>query len=83
MAARELRYEWFETLRKQREASVIATAHHKDDSVETVLLNLIRGTGINGLLGIRPRNGNIVRPLLCLSREEIIAYLQYLSLIHI
>lgn len=79
MAARELRYEWFETFRKQREASVIATAHHKDDSVETVLLNLIRGTGINGLLGIRPRNGNIVRPLLCLSREEIIAYLQYID----
>ena len=79
MAARELRYEWFETLRGQREASVIATAHHKDDSVETVLLNLIRGTGINGLLGIRPRNGNIVRPLLCLSREEIIAYLQYID----
>lgn len=79
MAARELRYEWFETLRRKREASVIATAHHKDDSVETVLLNLIRGTGINGLLGIRPRNGNIVRPLLCLSREEIIAYLQYID----
>ena len=79
MAARELRYEWFETLSRQREASVIATAHHKDDSVETVLLNLIRGTGINGLLGIRPRNGNIVRPLLCLSREEIIAYLQYID----
>lgn len=79
MAARELRYEWFETLRGQREASVITTAHHKDDSVETVLLNLIRGTGINGLLGIRPRNGNIVRPLLCLSREEIIAYLQYID----
>ena len=79
MAARELRYEWFETLRGQREASVIATANHKDDSVETVLLNLIRGTGINGLLGIRPRNGNIVRPLLCLSREEIIAYLQYID----
>ena len=79
MAARELRYEWFETLRRQREASVFATAHHKDDSVETVLLNLIRGTGINGLLGIRPRNGNIVRPLLCLSREEIIAYLQYID----
>lgn len=79
MAARELRYEWFETLRRQREASVITTAHHKDDSVETVLLNLIRGTGINGLLGIRPRNGNIVRPLLCLSREEIIAYLQYID----
>ena len=79
MAARELRYEWFETLRKQRGAAVIAVAHHKDDSVETVLLNLIRGTGINGLLGIRPKNGNIVRPLLCLSRDEIITYLQRMN----
>lgn len=79
MAARELRYEWFETVREQCGAAVIAVAHHKDDSVETVLLNLIRGTGINGLLGIRPRNGKIARPLLCLSRSEIIAYLQHIN----
>ena len=54
MAARDLRYAWFEELRRERQAAVIAVAHHKDDSVETFLLNLLRGTGINGLLGIRP-----------------------------
>lgn len=75
MAARELRYEWFERLRAQTGASVIAVAHHRDDSVETLLLNLIRGTGINGLRGIRPKNGYIVRPLLNVSREDILAYL--------
>lgn len=75
MAARELRYEWFEEVRKTCNAAVIAVAHHQDDSVETFLLNLIRGTGINGLRGIRPKNGHIVRPLLCLSRKEIINYL--------
>lgn len=76
MAARQLRYAWFEELRRQQCASVIAVAHHKDDSVETILLNLIRGTGINGLLGIRPKNERIVRPLLCVSRGEIEDYLQ-------
>lgn len=76
MAARELRYDWFEEIQKECGASVIAVAHHQDDSVETLLLNLIRGTGINGLRGIRPKNGNIVRPLLCLNRTEIIDYLQ-------
>lgn len=76
MAARELRYEWFEKKRMECHADKIAVAHHQDDSIETMLLNLIRGTGITGLLGIRPINGYIVRPLLCVSREEIICYLQ-------
>lgn len=76
MAARELRYAWFEKVRKECGASVVAVAHHQDDSVETLLLNLIRGTGINGLRGIQPQNGKIVRPLLCLDRKEIIEYLQ-------
>ena len=76
MAARELRYNWFEEIRNQCRADVVAIAHHPDDSVETILLNLIRGTGITGLLGIRPRNGVIVRPLLCINREEIMRYLQ-------
>lgn len=76
MAARELRYNWFEEIRQECGADVIAIAHHQDDSVETFLLNLIRGTGINGLRGIRPKNGNIVRPLLCLDRKEIIDYLK-------
>lgn len=78
MAARELRYQWFAELKDKQQAVVIAVAHHRDDSVETLLLNLIRGTGINGLLGIRPKNGDIVRPLLCVSREEIISYLNNL-----
>lgn len=76
MAARELRYDWFEQLRQQCHAQVIAVAHHRDDDVETLLLNLLRGTGIQGLRGIRPRNGFVVRPLLCLSRNDLLAYLQ-------
>lgn len=76
MAARELRYQWFAEIKEKTKADVIAVAHHQDDSVETVLLNLIRGTGINGLLGLRPKNGDIVRPLLCISRKEITDYLQ-------
>ena len=75
MAARELRYNWFETLRKHYQADYIAVAHHKDDSVETVLLNLIRGTGIKGLTGISAKNGYVVRPLLCISRSEIENYI--------
>lgn len=75
MAARELRYNWFETLRRHHQADFIAVAHHKDDSVETVLLNLIRGTGIKGLTGISPKNGYIVRPLLGISRSEIEKYI--------
>ena len=74
MAARELRYNWFETLRKHHGANYIAVTHHKDDSVETVLLNLIRGTGIKGLTGISPKNGEIVRPLLNTTRDEIENY---------
>lgn len=79
MAARELRYDWFESLRKQCKADVIAVAHHRDDSVETFLLNLIRGTGINGLRGIQPVNGVIVRPLLTISRHEILDYLSEIN----
>lgn len=76
MAARELRYAWFGKLRQQIGAEAIAVAHHRDDSVETVLLNLIRGTGINGLKGIPARNGNVVRPLLNESRSSIEEYLK-------
>jgi len=71
MAARELRYGYFEQLRKDIGASGICVAHHRDDSVETVLMNLIRGTGLRGLTGIQPRNGVVLRPLLCVSRQEI------------
>ena len=75
MAARELRYAWFEQMRVQTHAAVTAVAHHRDDSVETFLLNMVRGTGINGLKGIAPVNGHVVRPLLTMGRTEILDYL--------
>lgn len=75
MAARELRYDWFEEQRVATGAQAIAVAHHRDDSVETLLMNLVRGTGIRGLSGIRPKNGFVVRPLLAVSREDILEWL--------
>lgn len=75
MAARDLRYEWFEKLRVKHKADTIAIAHHRDDSIETILINLIRGTGIKGLTGIPLKNNHIVRPLLSISRNEIMEYL--------
>lgn len=79
MAARDLRYKWFGNLREEIGAEVIAVAHHRNDSVETLLLNLVRGTGINGLRGIRAVNGRVVRPLLCVDRNEILSYLERLG----
>ena len=77
MAARELRYNLFEELRISSGAEAIAVAHHRDDSAETMLLNLTRGTGIKGLRGIQPKNGRIIRPLLCVGRDEILDYLKW------
>ncbi len=74
MAARDLRYGWFEEVRNEYNADYIAVAHHKDDSIETVLMNLIRGTGIKGLTGIPPKNGFVSRPLLTVLRSEIEDY---------
>ncbi|WP_372775510.1 tRNA lysidine(34) synthetase TilS [Mangrovibacterium sp.] len=74
MAARDLRYSWFEKIRKQLKYDFLATAHHRDDLIETMLINLSRGTGIRGLSGIQSKNGAIVRPLLFASRDEIVAY---------
>ena len=71
MAARELRYKWFEEIRLQHNYQFIAIAQHQNDAIETVLLNLVRGTGISGLHGILPKRGNIIRPLLFLSRQQI------------
>ena len=75
MAARELRYRWFDQLCDDIGAAGVCVAHHRDDLVETVLLNIVRGTGLRGLTGIQPRNGRVLRPLLCVSRAEIEAYL--------
>ncbi|WP_028297182.1 tRNA lysidine(34) synthetase TilS [Olivibacter sitiensis] len=71
MAARNLRYEWFSELMKSEGYNKLAVAHHKNDSVETVLLNLCRGTGLTGLHGILVARNHIVRPLLYLSRQDI------------
>lgn len=73
-AARVLRYEWFDMLCLSHGYACVATAHHRDDSVETFFLNLFRGTGIAGLHGIRPRSGRVIRPLLCFSRADIDRY---------
>jgi tRNA(Ile)-lysidine synthase len=72
MAARDLRYAWF----REESEQFIAVAHHRDDQAETLLLNLLRGTGLRGLAGMQPNHDGIIRPLLCLSREEILQYLE-------
>lgn len=77
-AARKMRYAFLESL-----DGVIATAHTADDNLETVLLNLTRGTSLRGLCGIPPRRGRIVRPVLCLTRAEIEAYLKDNALPHV
>lgn len=74
MAARELRYEWFEQLRELFSYNYIAVGHHADDVAETVLINLARGTGIHGLTGIKAKLGKIIRPLLPFTRMELEAY---------
>lgn len=74
MAARKLRYDWFEKIRTENNFHAIATAHHRDDSIETVLMNLIKGTGIHGLHGILPKQGKIIRPLLFAGKNEIRKY---------
>jgi len=75
-AGRDCRYEFFQQLSDELEGALIATAHHQDDRAEGVLLNLIRGTGIKGLRSVMPINGRVIRPLLSLTRDDIMAYLQ-------
>ena len=76
MAARSLRYDWFEELCLSNNYDVILTAHHANDNIETLLMNIIRGTGVEGLTGIPEQNGRILRPLLPFYKSEIIAYAQ-------
>jgi tRNA(Ile)-lysidine synthase len=71
MAARELRYQWLEHLRQSEGYHYVAVAHHQNDSVETILLNLVRGTGVSGLHGILPKRDFLIRPLLYLSKVEV------------
>ena len=81
MAARELRYNWFEEIRKQNSFDTIAIAHNLNDNIETFLINLIRGTGITGLTGMRPASNRIIRPLLFAKREEITTYCNRQSIV--
>lgn len=74
MAARNLRYDWFHNLLKTKGFDYLLTAHHANDSIETMLLNLLRGTGIKGMKGVPETNGRVVRPLLGFTKQEIIHY---------
>jgi len=80
MAAREIRYDWFEEIRKARNLQGIILAHHEDDQLETIFLNLTRGTGIEGLYGMAERRGFLIRPLLTFSREKILQFAKTNSL---
>lgn len=84
VAARELRYTWFDKIAQEKECQAITVAHHRNDQAETILLNLKRGAGLRGLAGMRPKSANpmspegvpVVRPLLCTTRDYIEHYLR-------
>lgn len=76
MGCRELRYDWFRSLKREHSLSRIVVAHNADDNTETMLLNLLRGTGVRGLTAMREDTGEILRPLLSFSRAEIVGYLE-------
>ncbi|MDP2114481.1 MAG: tRNA lysidine(34) synthetase TilS [Bacteroidota bacterium] len=80
MAARDLRYDWFNQLLDQHGFDFLATAHHQDDVIETFLINLSRGSGIKGLSGIQPKSGRIIRPLLFTNRAEILNYCERMNI---
>lgn len=83
MACRELRYDFFERLRAETGAEAIAVGHHREDNAETFFLNLLRGSGLHGLRAMLPRRGRIIRPLLEVSRTDILSYLSERSLQYI
>ncbi len=74
MAARELRYEWFDKIKREKNISWVATAHHLDDDIETVLINIGRGTGIRGVVGIPDKDNGFIRPLLSFTKEQILRF---------
>jgi len=80
MAARDLRYEWFNSLLDQHKYDFLATAHHQDDVIETFLINLSRGSGIKGLSGIQSKAGKIIRPMLFTNRAEILGFCKRMSI---
>lgn len=74
MAAREIRYNWFDQVSTEQQLAGVITAHHLDDQIETIFLNLLRSTGIEGIYGMAEKRGHLIRPLLPFSREEIAGY---------
>ncbi len=76
MAARDLRYDWFDRLLDERSLAAVAVAHHRDDNAETLLLHLVRGAGLHGLTGMAWRRGRVVRPLLATDRKALVTYLE-------
>jgi tRNA(Ile)-lysidine synthase len=76
VAGRKVRYKYFDKLLKLKKKTKLATAHNADDNAETVLLNMIKGAGLKGISGIPIKRGNIIRPILCLSKSEILEYLE-------
>lgn len=79
---RDIRYQFFEKLRRQKKATLIAVAHHRDDQAETFLLRLLRGSGMTGLSSMRPKNNYVIRPLIDMSREDILRYLKERKIHH-
>ncbi len=82
MAARELRYQYLENIRKTEAYKTIATAHHLDDAIETLFINIIRGTGISGLKGIPVKNNKVIRPLLFATKDELTDYASAKKLVY-
>ena len=80
VAARDLRYEWMEKIRAEHKYRSVATAHHTNDSLETFMINFVRGSGIKGLMGIPIKNDHIIRPLLCFTREEIEQWVMFCNI---
>lgn len=80
MACRSLRYEWFDSLLERLRAQAIAVAHHSQDNEETLLINLLRGSSLSGLTGMKPRHGFVIRPMLQASRQQIIDFLEARSI---
>ena len=80
MAARDLRYAWFDEIVTDNDYNFIATAHHLDDQAETFFINLLRGTGISGMHGILPKQGKVIRPMMFTTREKIMAFALDLNL---
>jgi tRNA(Ile)-lysidine synthase len=83
MACRELRYDFFEQVRAAVGAEATAVAHHRDDNIETLFLNLLRGAGLHGVRAMLPRSGNVIRPMLECRRSEILEYLQQRGLTYV